>query len=132
MRKDAAARPRIAVIEDDAEFRAIVAGWLRPRYEVAAYAVAEELLAGAAPAPDLVISDVKLPGLNGFRCCEELRKDPRFAGVPVLFLTGVDSDEGFLLGLEAGADAYLTKPVERLSLLEKIGELLERSRAGAR
>lgn len=123
-------RDRIAVIDDDADFRALVRRWLVPRYQTAGYADAEELLA-SGEIPDLVLSDVKMPGLNGFRLCERLRADPRFAGVPVLFLTGVDCDEGFLLGEEAGADGYLTKPVERLTLLEKIGALLERRHARA-
>lgn len=125
------ARKRLALIDDDADFRRIVRSWLAGRYEVAAYAGAEELLAADAPPPDLVISDVKMPGLNGFKLCERLRADPRFLRVPFLFLTGVDSDEGFLLGFEAGADGYLAKPVERLRLLEKVAELLERRGAPA-
>jgi DNA-binding response OmpR family regulator len=124
-------RKRLALIDDDADFRRIVRAWLAARYEVAAYADAETLLGATAPPPDLVVSDVKMPGLNGFRLCEKVRADPRFASTRFLFLTGVDSDEGFLLGLEAGADAYLAKPVERLRLLEKVAELLERSGAPA-
>lgn len=125
------ARKRLALIDDDPDFRRIVKLWLSGRYDVAAYEGAEQLLAGSAPAPDLVVSDVKMPGLNGFKLCERLRADPRFARVPFLFLTAVDSDEGFLLGFEAGADAYLAKPVERLRLLEKVAELLERRQAPA-
>lgn len=121
-----AARKRLAFIDDDPDFRRIVRSWLAARYDVAAYAGAEELLAAPDPAPDLVISDVKMPGLNGFKLCERLRADARFARVPFLFLTGVDCDEGFLLGFEAGADGYLAKPVERLRLLEKVAELLEK------
>jgi CheY-like chemotaxis protein len=114
---------RVALIDDDADFRRLVRRWLEPRYRVDSYEGAEELLASGS-LPDLVISDVKMPGLNGFRFCEAMRRDPRLARVPFLFLTGVDCDEGFLLGLEAGADAYLAKPVERLRLLEKAAELL--------
>lgn len=121
---------RVAVIDDDADFRAIVRRWLAPRYRTAGFAAAEQLLA-SDDIPDLVLLDVKMPGLNGFRLCERLRSDPRFAGVAVLFLTGVDCDEGFLLGAEAGADGYLTKPVERLALLEKVAALLERRQARA-
>lgn len=126
-----AERRRVALIDDDADFRRIVRRWLSGRYEVACYADAEELLAGQGPPPDLVISDVNMPGLNGYTFCERVRADPRLARVPFLFLTGVDCDEGFLLGFEAGADAYLAKPVERRRLLEKAAELLERSGAPA-
>lgn len=124
-------RKRLALIDDDPDFRRVVRLWLSGRYEVDDYAGAEELLASRALAPDLVVSDVKMPGLNGFKLCERLRADPRFSRVPFLFLTGVDSDEGFLLGFEAGADGYLAKPVERLRLLEKVAELLEERRAPA-
>jgi DNA-binding response OmpR family regulator len=126
-----AARKRLALIDDDADFRRVVRLWLSGRYDVEAYPGAEELLAAREPAPDLVISDVKMPGLNGFKLCERLRADARYARVPFLFLTGVDSDEGFLLGFEAGADGYLAKPVERLRLLEKVAELLEKRRQPA-
>lgn len=125
-----APRRRVALIDDDADFRRIVRSWLAARYEVASYEDAEALLAAQGPPPDLVVSDVKMPGLNGFKFCERVRADPRLSRVPFLFLTAVDCDEGFLLGFEAGADAYLAKPVERWRLLEKVAELLER--AGAR
>jgi DNA-binding response OmpR family regulator len=119
-------RPRVALVEDDPDFRAIVRGWLRARYDTISFESAEEWLDGdeEALAPDLLITDVKMPGLNGFKLCETVRAHPAYADLPILFLTGVDSDEGFLLGQEAGASAYLTKPVERAVLLAKIEELL--------
>jgi DNA-binding response OmpR family regulator len=126
-----AARRRVALIDDEADFRRLVRSWLAGRYAVDAYESAEALLASTRPPPDLVVSDVKMPGLNGFAFCEKVRADPRLARVPFLFLTGVDCDEGFLLGFEAGADAYLAKPVERARLLERVAELLERTRAAA-
>lgn len=129
MKKKTEKRPLIAVVEDDPDFRAIVRSWLKPRYDTVSYESADALLDDDPDefAPDLLITDVKMPGLNGFRLCETLRKHPRFDRLPVLFLTGVDSDEGFLLGQEAGASAYLTKPVERKTLLEKISTLLEQN-----
>jgi DNA-binding response OmpR family regulator len=76
-------------------------------------------------APDLIIMDVKLPGMNGYSLCRRIHEQKRFAGVPVLFLTGVDSDEGFLSGLDAGGASYMTKPVDRADLLARVRELLE-------
>jgi DNA-binding response OmpR family regulator len=120
------ARPRIAIVEDDADFRDLVRGWLAPRYDTMSFESADECLDSDDDAfdPDLLITDVKMPGLSGFKLCETVRAHPRYSRLPVLFLTGVDSDEGFLLGQEAGASAYLTKPVERALLLAKIEELL--------
>ena len=119
-------RPRIAIVEDDADFRALIGSWLRPRYDTISFESAEEWLDGDEDelAPDLLITDVKMPGLSGFKFCETVRVHPTYSRLPILFLTGVDSDEGFLLGHEAGASAYLTKPVERALLLAKIEELL--------
>ncbi len=122
-------RPRIAIVEDDPDFRALIQGWLRPSYDTISFANAEEWLDGDedAIAPDLLITDVKMTGANGFKLCASVRAHPAYAGLPILFLTGVDSDEGFLLGQEAGASAYLTKPVERLVLLSKIEDLLKQN-----
>ncbi len=127
MNKQAEPRARIALVEDEGDYRAILRRWLAPRYDTMSFLDAEDLLESDPDAvvPDLIISDVRMPGINGFRLCETLRSDPRYGEVPVLLLTGLQSDEGFLMGLEAGADAYLTKPVERPRLLQKVRELLE-------
>jgi CheY-like chemotaxis protein len=127
MRRQETDRSRIAIIDDEPDFRAIVRGWLSPRYDTMSFANAEELLDSDPDslAPDLVVTDVRMPGLSGFRVCEILRAHPRLSDVPVLILTGVGSDEGFLQGVEAGAAAYLTKPVERTRLLGKVAELLD-------
>ncbi len=128
-KKPDAKRPLIAIVEDDPDFRAIVRGWLSSRYDTISYESADELL-DCDPeefAPDLLVTDVRMPGLDGFRLCETLRKHSRHDRLPVLFLTGVDTDEGFLQGQEAGASAYITKPVERATLLEKIATLLEQN-----
>lgn len=127
MKRQKSDRPRVAIVEDEPDFRAVVRSWLNPLYDTLSFESAEELLDSDpdSVAPDVIITDVKMPGLNGFRLCESLREHPRYSRVPVLFLTGVDSDEGFLLGQEAGASAYLTKPVERATLLQRIEQLLD-------
>lgn len=119
-------RPRIALVEDDPDFRALVRGWLGERYDTMSFASAEEWLDDdeEALAPDLLITDVNMPGADGFALCEAVRARPGFDGLPILFLTGVDTDEGFLRGEQAGASAYLTKPVERAVLLAKVQDLL--------
>lgn len=120
-------RPRIAIVDDEPDYRAILARWLRPLYETVSYDSAEDLLesGGKDDAADLIISDVRMPGLDGFGLCELLREHPRYARVPVLFLTGVSSEEGLFPSQDAGASAYLTKPVERERLLEQIEKLLD-------
>lgn len=124
--KPARARRCVALIEDDAEFRSIVSRWLEPEYDTLGFEDGEPLLStDGGVVPDLIIMDVKLPGLNGYSLCRRLHERPRLAGVPILFLTGVASDEGFLLGLDAGGASYMTKPAERRDLLAKVRELLD-------
>jgi DNA-binding response OmpR family regulator len=118
-------RKLIVLVDDDEEFRAIVSRWLQAEYDTAGFDDGADLLAaGDELKPDLVIMDVKLRGLNGFGLCQRLHSESRFSSVPVLFLTGVDSDEGFLLGIDAGGASYLTKPVERSTLLSRVQELV--------
>ena len=116
----------VALVEDDAEFRNIVSRWLQPEYDTVSFDDGEPLLSSDQElVPDLIVMDVKLPGLNGYSLCKKIHEQPRFAGVPVLFLTGVDSDEGFLNGIDAGAASYMTKPVERKDLLARVRELVD-------
>ena len=131
MKQIATDRPRVAIVEDDGEFRSIVRSWLVPSYDTLSFLDGEDLLESDLEAfpLDLIISDVKMPGINGFNLCKMLREDPRWSRVPVLFLTGLDSDESFLMGVDSGGSAYMAKPVERLQLLNKIEELLDRKRA---
>jgi DNA-binding response OmpR family regulator len=132
-RRERRDRARIAIVDDEGDFRAILRAWLAPRYDTLSFLDAEDLLeSGAESLPlDLIISDVRMPGMNGFKLAETLRGDPRWARVPILFLTGLDSDEGFVMGWEAGGAAYLAKPVERKDLLDKIESLLQLETVGA-
>jgi signal transduction histidine kinase len=88
----------------------------------------EEALAAAGTA-DLVVLDVKLPGLSGVEVCRRIKADPRLAGLPVLNLTSAyGSGEHQATALDAGADAYLTHPVEPVVLVATVKSLL-RTRA---
>lgn len=124
--RPAGPRRCVALVDDDEEFRSIVARWLQAEFDTVSFPDGGSLLAAAEdyPAPDLIVTDVKMPGLNGYSLCQQAREHPKLAGVPVLFLTGVDSDEGFLLGLDAGGASYMTKPVERTALLARVRELV--------
>lgn len=75
--------------------------------------------------PDLIILDLMLPKMDGYKVCALLKKDARYTKIPVLMFTARAQEEDVKLGEEAGADAYLTKPFEPQVLLSKIGELLE-------
>lgn len=74
--------------------------------------------------PDLLILDVMLPGLDGFEICSRLRQDPPTAGLPIIMLSAKGQEADKTTGLKVGANEYLTKPVDRTLLLEKVTLLL--------
>ncbi len=78
--------------------------------------------------PDVVLLDVVLPGLDGFEVCRQLKADPETRLTPVVLLTGLSDESNLVLGLESGADDFLTKPPRRLELLARVRSLLRMKR----
>jgi len=119
----------VLVVDDDPELRPLVAFALRQGgFAVHEAATGEEALAAfAAEAPDLVVLDVNLPGIDGFEVCRRLREQ---SAVPVLMLTVRGEEEDLVQGLELGADDYLTKPFSPRTLLARVRALLRRAGAG--
>lgn len=74
--------------------------------------------------PDLMILDLMLPKMDGYKVCGLLKKDARYARIPILMFTARAQEEDQRLGTEVGADAYLTKPFEPQALLAKVHELI--------
>lgn len=69
--------------------------------------------------PDLILLDVMMPGLDGFEVCRRIRTTPRLAEVPIIILTALDDHESLMQGIEAGADDFLRKPVDRQELVAR-------------
>jgi CheY-like chemotaxis protein len=125
--KAAAGRPLVLMVDDDPDFQTIVRDWLKDSYEHIGLADGEELINEIdGLEPNLVILDVRMPGPDGFKLCEQIRSDRRFSHLPVLFLTGCKEDEDFMRNLSVGGTAYLTKPVTRKRLLSTVKDLLEK------
>jgi two-component system alkaline phosphatase synthesis response regulator PhoP len=76
-------------------------------------------------APDLILLDLMLPGLDGFAVCETLRKHPVTASTPIIIMTGLSGQFSRFAGFESGGSDFITKPVTPKALLSKIKELLE-------
>ena len=96
-------------------------------YEVLEATRGEDALRIAAERhPSLVLLDVNLPDISGTEVCERLRRDPATAGIRIIQITGAwMSEEARRQGMASGADAYLTEPVDQVTLLRSVVNLLE-------
>ncbi len=117
---------RILIIEDDpAVLRAMSYMLEKEGYEVlTAMNGLEGLTKAKGENPDLLILDVMLPGIDGFEICHRLRAESQTAQLPILMLSAKGQAADKSMGLQVGANEYLTKPVERLVLLGKVEALL--------
>jgi PAS domain S-box-containing protein len=126
---------RILIVDDNQKVSALLTDLLVPEgYEVLTAsdgaAALEEIHSFA---PDVVISDVVMPVMDGIKLCRQIKNDPRTASVPVLLISGLRTDEHDTLeGLTAGADDYLDIPFRNDELLVKIARLAERHRVEKR
>ncbi|HSM93491.1 MAG TPA: response regulator [Anaeromyxobacteraceae bacterium] len=125
-----APQARILVCDDAATVRAMMAMLLGRRHALALTSSAEEALERAPEfAPDLVITDLLLPGMSGQELIRRLRAIPAFEEVPMILLSAVRDTDARVDGLEAGADDYLVKPIRERELLARVASLLRLRRA---
>ncbi len=119
---------RILIIDDEEDLVKTIKSRLETAgYEVlTAYDGRDGFEKACSEKPDLIILDLVLPGMDGYRVCNTLKGDNRYKKIPIIILTvrGKDLDLEKIVAKEFGADAYLTKPVEPRILLSKIRELL--------
>ena len=124
--------PRVLIVEDDAAMRDMVGYALAEEgMEVEAVADGEsalEIFSSSGPF-DVVILDVMLPGIDGVTVCKELTSK---SDVPVVMLTARDDETSVVVGLEVGADDYVTKPFSHRELVSRIRATLRRRRIDAR
>ena len=121
------AKKRILIVEDERQMVEMMKMRLEANdYEVlAAYDGQEGLDMAKKEKPDLIILDLMLPKMNGYKVCGLLKKDARYAKIPIMIFTAKAQEEDKKLGEEVGADGYLTKPFEPETLLNKIKELIK-------
>ncbi|MGB2567143.1 SpoIIE family protein phosphatase [Micromonospora citrea] len=124
-----AAALSVLVVEDNAELRAFLAGLLAPHYRVTTAVDGRDALEQArARPPDLVLTDLMMPRLDGVGLLRELRADRRTATLPVIVLSARAGEGAAVEGLRAGADDYLAKPFSSEELLARVRAHLELSR----
>ena len=118
---------KILIVDDEEGIVKLVKMYLEHhRYEVITANDGQEGLEKAkTEKPDLIVLDLMLPKMNGYKVCGLLKKDTRYAKIPVVMFTARAQEKDVKLGQEVGADAYITKPYEPEILLAKIKELLK-------
>jgi two-component system cell cycle response regulator len=135
---------RILVVDDiEANVRLLEAKLSAEYYDVlVAYDGPTALAMAAAEKPDIILLDVMMPGMDGFSVCRRLKDDPETRHLPVVLVTALDGRSDRVAGLEAGADEFLTKPIDDVMLFARvrsltrlktvIDELREREASGRR
>lgn len=121
---------RVLVVDDDPTVSEVVTGYLNRAgfaVDVAADGPAAVARATAQP-PDLVVLDLMLPGMDGLEVCRRIRRD---GPLPVITLTARGDEEDRVLGLEVGADNYVTKPFSPRELVLRVESVLRRAGAVA-
>lgn len=121
---------RILVVDDSPFILELVKDILaRSGYEVDKAVNGHEAMVsiGEDP-PDLVLLDIIMPEMSGYQVCRLIRSDERLKALPVVMMTAKDTQKDRFWGLEVGADAYITKPIEEQSLIETVSSLLKEER----
>jgi DNA-binding NarL/FixJ family response regulator len=119
---------RLLIVDDEPNLLLAVAACLKAEnYEVSTARSGREALVHLAESiPDLIVSDIRMPGMDGYQLARQLRGSPRTALVPIIFLTAKDETADRIEGFRAGIDAYLTKPFEPDELIAVVNGILNR------
>ncbi len=123
---------RVLLVEDNEEILKFLENELRPDFEIICARNGQEgLVLARRHVPDIIISDVMMPEMNGFELCQSIKSDQVTNHIPLLLLTALNSSDYVVRGLESGAVDYLSKPVSPVQLKLKVRNILE-SRAQLR
>jgi adenylate cyclase len=127
--KPAGRKRKILVVDDTPDNLFLMSALLEDEYDVATASTGEEALqiARSAEAPELILLDIMMPGMDGYEVMRRVRKDPATASIPVIFLTALTSIEEEQFGLDLGAVDYITKPISPPVVMARVHSHLERS-----
>lgn len=116
---------RILVVDDiDANVKLLEAKLSAEYFDViTATDGATALAVAAAEKPDIILLDVMMPGMDGFQVCRRLKDDPMTRHIPVVLVTALDGRADRIAGLEAGADEFLTKPIDDVIMFARVRSL---------
>ena len=120
----------VLIVDDSKTNIAVLAEVLRQDYTVRAATGGEKALeiAFSDNSPDLILLDVMMPGMDGYEVCARLKSDPRTKNIPVIFITGKESEEDEIKGFELGASDYITKPFNPVVVKARVNTQAELKR----
>ena len=119
-------RPTILVVDDDVEIVHYLKALLHQHYHVRACFDAESALADIVKQePDMILSDVSMPGKDGYEMCREIKNDLQLCHIPVVLVTAKTTTNDQIRGLDCGADAYVSKPFDPTYLMTLIGGIFK-------
>lgn len=122
-------KPTVLIIDDNVDIRSYVQGLLQADYTVVEAADGSEGIKKAMRfVPDLIISDVMMPGIDGIECCRRLKSELQTCHIPVILLTACSLDEQRIQGYDGGADSYISKPFSSPLLLARVRNLIDSHR----
>ena len=122
-------KPSVLVIDDNADIRSYVYSLLHTDYTVIEAADGSDGIRKAMKyVPDLIISDVMMPGIDGIECCRRLKSELQTCHIPVILLTACSLDEQRIQGYDGGADSYISKPFSSQLLLDRVRNLIDSHR----
>ena len=122
-------KPSVLIIDDNADIRSYVHSLLHADYTVIEAVDGSEGIRKAMKyVPDLIISDVMMPGIDGIECCRRLKSELQTCHIPVILLTACSLDERRIQGYDGGADSYISKPFSSQLLLARVRNLIDSHR----
>ena len=122
-------KPSVLIIDDNADIRSYVYSLLHTDYTVIEAADGSDGIRKAMKyVPDLIISDVMMPGIDGIECCRRLKSELQTCHIPVILLTACSLDEQRIQGYDGGADSYISKPFSSQLLLARVRNLIDSHR----
>ena len=122
---------RVLVVEDDVDIAGLIQHYLsKAGYSTTLMHTGDGVIERVRKdAPDLVVLDIMLPGIDGLQVCRSLRSDPATAAIPIIMVTARAEDSDRIAGLELGADDYVAKPFNPNVLVARVRALLRRTQA---
>lgn len=118
---------KVLIVDDNLQNRELLVAYVEDIPNIRTYEAANGIEAMAKVTegpPDLVILDVMMPKMSGFEVCRRLKSDPATRGIPVLMVTALDEVGDHERAVDSGTDEFLTKPVDRAELVDRVTSLL--------